>query len=202
MENLDTKTLVHVGVELVVIGGLSFWFQRKCTLQQEEINGLKEEIANMKEIINRQGTMLANHERILNQLINGGGTMIHHNGMHTHHNQPLTPMYSHQGNTPVKPHSNNTIPLTNPPVTSQTLIEDEEDDIDEEELDKLLKEEIGNIQKSRNKSSGDKETIELECKDGVCELKEKKFDTNSDSEARTKKKRKKKKTVSINIGEE
>jgi hypothetical protein len=40
---LDTKTMAHIGGELVVIAGISFYFYRKTSALQEEIDNLKKQ---------------------------------------------------------------------------------------------------------------------------------------------------------------
>ena len=172
MENLDTKTLVHVGVELVIIGGLTFWFQRKTSLQQEEINNLREELNKTKEIINRQGALLAQHERILSQFT-GGNFPPQHEGR-----RRPEPVFKNRSSRP------NQYTSYNPPGGA-SQVHEEVDEVDNEELDNILKEELGNMHRSKEKS--DEEIIELECNGDVCELKKTKNLIKSD----IKKKRKK-----------
>jgi hypothetical protein len=196
MENIDIKTLVHVGVEVVIIGGLTFWFQKKTSLQQEEINNLRSELSKAKEVINRQGKILSQHEEILKQLLNGNSNMFtsssssavnqqqqqhpHHNNGHPpshHHHQYYPPgnkidvtqsdEIGHSSHSSRNPHGHNVI---------------EQEDTLDEELDNLLKEELGNINESRNpvvvstpleqSVHSSPESMEIDCDvDGVCKIK-------------------------------
>lgn len=73
--NIDTSTLIHVGVELVVVGGLAFWVHRKTSDLQDQVSGLTEKVNKYEEILKRQGELLAQHENALRQVfavLNGG----------------------------------------------------------------------------------------------------------------------------------
>ena len=69
MQSINTQTLVHTGIELVVIGGLTFWFNRKLALCQNEINELQDKVTKYEELFNQQGTVIAHHDQILRQLL-------------------------------------------------------------------------------------------------------------------------------------
>lgn len=77
---MDTKLMVHVGVELVMFGGMLFLIQRNKSVQGEQIFVLSERVAKLEEenekltaVINQQNQILHKHEQILSHLFGGGG---------------------------------------------------------------------------------------------------------------------------------
>jgi len=176
MQAVNTQTLVHVGVELVVIGGLTFWFQRKTSLLQGEIDELREKVAGYENVIQNQGQLLAKHDQLLRQILGGGGIPPiggpapgqsgHPPGGHPSTRPPRGPP---PGRRPPPGGVPGFSPAHPPPQ------EDEELDLPAEELDRLLQEELGNLESSRSPKKKSKRTppefIELECHGDVCELK-------------------------------
>lgn len=164
MQAVNTQTLVHVGVELVVIGGLTFWFQRKTSLLQGEIDELREKVAGYENVIQNQGQLLAKHDQLLRQILGGGG--IPPIGGPA----PGPPRGPPPGRRPPPGGVPGFSPAHPPPPQ-----EDEEPDLPAEELDRLLQEELGNLESSRSPKKKSKRTppefIELECHGDVCELK-------------------------------
>ena len=64
---MDNMTLAHVGGELVLIGGVAFYFHRKTTLLTEQIEVLKQEnkklaeaIIELQENLNQLGMVIMN----------------------------------------------------------------------------------------------------------------------------------------------
>lgn len=68
MSNIDTSTLIHVGVELVVVGGLAFWVHRKTSNLQDKLTELNEKVNRYEDILKRQGELIAAHENALRQI--------------------------------------------------------------------------------------------------------------------------------------
>lgn len=66
--NINTSTLVHIGVELVVVGGLAFWIHRKTGDLQDQITTLSERVNKYEDVLKRQGELLAQHENALRQV--------------------------------------------------------------------------------------------------------------------------------------
>lgn len=163
MQAVNTQTLIHVGVELVVVGGLTFWFQRKTSLLRGEINALREKVARHEEIISNQGQLLARHDQILRQIFGGAPPPpgITQELKPAPNVPPGHPRQPPQGQSPVK-----------------NLPKEEEPDIPPEELDKILRKELGSLKKSRasKRSKGKPKRgeklkfIELDCAEGLCEL--------------------------------
>lgn len=64
MESIDKMTMVHIAGEVIVIGGLTFWMNKR-------ISGLQEEIAELRQQIEQQNQLLSQHEMIFRQMFNG-----------------------------------------------------------------------------------------------------------------------------------
>lgn len=189
MESVDTKTLVHVGVELVVVGGLTFWFQRKTALQQEEIDRLKEHLAKAEEVINRQGELLAKHDHIIGQLIGGKP----HSSLPQPSQVRSRPPTENLGQTSIESKSKQTYFQGNIHATEVNDLEISDEESINDELDDLLQGELGEIQKSRKKSNeDDSESFEVECEGDVCKLKNTKGTTRSVLKKKGQKKKKSK----------
>jgi hypothetical protein len=76
---VDTKTMVHVGVELVLFCGLFFLIQRAKSASEEHIGSLytklKEHenlIQTQQETIERLAAVVQSHEQMLRQMVGGG----------------------------------------------------------------------------------------------------------------------------------
>lgn len=168
MQTVNTYTLAHLGAELVIIGGLTFWFQRKTSLLQDEINQLREKISKHEGFIEHQGQLLARHDQILQSLLSGKPLPIGFNSFRYSKGHPS----SQRQNIPphVAPRTGQDIDISPVNKSPQRLRSRQEKDTDPdlppEELDKLLQEEIGNIRQSRTS-----EFIEIKCRGDTCELK-------------------------------
>jgi hypothetical protein len=69
--SFDMKTLIHVGVEIVVVGAITFWFQKKCSSQQAEIEELREKVENLERAMEMQNKMLMEHRGLFQNLLQG-----------------------------------------------------------------------------------------------------------------------------------
>lgn len=79
---VDTATLIHIGVELIVVAGLAFWVHKKTNNLQDQITALNEKINSYEEHLKRQGELLAQHENVLRQLFSNQNTntqQVHRN---------------------------------------------------------------------------------------------------------------------------
>ena len=59
---MDTKTIVHIGTEVIVIGGLTFYFTK-------QINDLKTQNAALLQRVNQLTEVLQQHDQILHTLV-------------------------------------------------------------------------------------------------------------------------------------
>lgn len=130
MNSLDTKTLVHVGVEVVVIGGVAFWLNGKISTVQKELAEALGRIQRMEEIINQQNQVITRHEMILRQIMGG--------------RPPPTP--------PEQPRSV-------PPPQNIHVEEKGPEEVPPEELDELLGEDLLEILEERRECQEDTCTL-------------------------------------------
>lgn len=167
MEHLDTKTLVHMGVELVVIGGITFWFQRKTSIQQEEINQLRETLSKLEELVVEQGKIISQHEMIFRRMTGGMPPPQQPPQSYAQHpQQPPHVQHPPQQQPPrhppqPPPHVQHPPPQQSPPPADSSSSQSEEE---EEDPTEILKEELGSI-------GGDPEFLEISCNPESCDLK-------------------------------
>jgi chromosome segregation ATPase len=162
---MNNITLAHIGSELVIIGGIAFYFHRKTNMLQTELENLKMENKNLTELVNDM-------QENLQQL---GNVVMHlqqqlHNQSVPHRNRstkqtsvqlpPLEQVNKHplvdnrkrnsglHRRRPVKKHSDDS--------GSETL--------DDTELDKELESEYDKLQKERRVHAVD------DCEGDVCSL--------------------------------
>lgn len=154
---MDTKTLIHVGVEVVVIGGIVFHFQRKTAKLEGEIQLLRDENTKLKQDLEKIYRVLTLHDQILKG----------HIPPQTQHHPPKKSTFHTKGNT-------NSRVVEYPPTSStyssknnDSQLDDEEQIIeeDEENLDELLKEELSEL-----KDSIPEDFIEIECSEESCKI--------------------------------
>ena len=69
--NFDKQFIGHLAGELIIIGGVSFWLNKKIGEEAEKNRLLSEEIAKLKEHIAQQNQLLARHENFLQQIAGG-----------------------------------------------------------------------------------------------------------------------------------
>nr|QBK86594.1 MAG: uncharacterized protein LCMAC102_03890 [Marseillevirus LCMAC102] len=116
----NTQILVHTGIELVVIGGVIFWFNRKLVLCQNEIDEFRTKITKYEDRITQLENILAHHDQILRKFV------------------VENPQLSNQKQSPNLSHDIQQSPTSLPPL-----------DVPTEYLDELLKNELDNITESR-----------------------------------------------------
>ena len=59
MDKVPITTLAHAGLEIVVIAGVTFWFNKRISSLQEEVNLMKDTISKYEEIIGQQQQILS-----------------------------------------------------------------------------------------------------------------------------------------------
>lgn len=64
---LPMATIIHAGVEVVVMAGLAYWIHSKTSGLQEQITLLIEKVKAQEELLKKQNEILAHHENALNQ---------------------------------------------------------------------------------------------------------------------------------------
>ena len=147
MESIKNPKLIHIAVELVVVAGLSFWFQRKTSQNKQAIEDLKGEVMNLVQIINQQQMMIENLTGILSRMLQQPIEVVR--SMVMGQNKPSQPpsqisqppqQTSHPPQSSPQPPQQNTSPV--PPQNNVPQPNNEEDD---EELDRILEEEEESI---------------------------------------------------------
>jgi hypothetical protein len=51
MDNFSTKDIIHIGTELVIIGGVAFFLSKKCNSLSERVGFLEQKIQEYDEIV-------------------------------------------------------------------------------------------------------------------------------------------------------
>ena len=141
MESIKNPKLIHIAVELVVVAGLSFWFQRKTSQNRQAIEDLRGEVVNLVQIINQQQMMIENLIGILSRMLQQPIEVVR--SMVMGQNKPSQPpsQISQPPQQTSQPPQQNTSPV--PPQNPQP--NNEEDDENDEELDRILEEEEESI---------------------------------------------------------
>lgn len=151
MNTLDTKTMIHVGMEVVVIGGIAFWVHKKTSNLQKEIDQLKHENAELKNILVQHSQILSEHHRIFTSL-----GLIKPQPVPTEYPIPQTmPPIPQPAQTaePAPVMKRSAVPVSEPPPPPNSEEEDysEEEETDIEGLDDYVKNELDELLSLRNK---------------------------------------------------
>lgn len=142
---LDMKTLIHVGTELIVLTGLAFWMNKRIALTESKMKLMEEQLAAYGEALNKQGKLLAQHDQIFSQMLGGIGK------------RPL-PSPGDIPQTPTPPPGNEEIPVKETPVEKKTK---KKKDLNPEDIDRIIKLEM---EKEKMEANGEIviETLDLE----------------------------------------
>ncbi len=131
LSSVDTKTMIHVGVEMVVIGGITFWLNKRISGVQDIVDDLVKKIKSLESIIQQQEQMISRHENILRQIMGG-------------HAPPISrSQTSPQASPQTSPQ--NSSPYQNPSPPSQ------DQELSPDDLDALLEEQLSIINDDREK---------------------------------------------------
>jgi hypothetical protein len=134
-----------VGIETVVIGGITFYCKRRMDILEGEIQGLREQNLKLQQGLDTLARVLEQHDRYLR---GESGAM----------------QSSHPPGTQQRPQSvasSQRPPPANTAPQHTAIIEEEPDD---EELDGLLQDELSNLKKETP------DFIEIECSGDFCEV--------------------------------
>ena len=69
IKNMDKTTLIHMGVELAVVGGISFWLNRKINGLNDKVNEMAEQLGHYEAIIAKQNEIIAKHDAVLSSIM-------------------------------------------------------------------------------------------------------------------------------------
>lgn len=154
---LDTKTLIHVATEFLVVGGVSFWLNKKITTLNHTVEELQGRVNAYEGILKRLIDLGTKHENMLSQIVNGGYPpqnppprqrisgdekdvlrRVSQNPQNNPQNVPQNTPRSDQEYTPIP----NRRPFKSPPIEPIQILEEE--DISDEELDEMINKELEN----------------------------------------------------------
>lgn len=134
---LDTKTLIHVAAEFLVIGGTGFWLNKKISTLTQKVEILEERIDSYENVFKSIAEGLNKHERMLQSLT--GPIRPPQPSSAPVYRQPISQPKSSPDSNPSK-HSKNQ-PIELPEEQIQIL---EEEDISDQELDEMINKELEN----------------------------------------------------------
>lgn len=66
---LDMKTLIHMGIELIIIGGIAFYLNRKINATDLQIAVQKERIDALETLVKQQKSIIEKHNVVLQQIL-------------------------------------------------------------------------------------------------------------------------------------
>ncbi len=106
---MDTRLLVHIGIELVVVSGISFWLNRKINTTDARVEALEERMLKYENLLSR---LLPSHEMVLAEVFprGPGGTL-----------QKSEPQRTPPGNGPAPPPPVRTDQVSKPPSVPGTI---------------------------------------------------------------------------------
>ena len=149
--NLDTQTLIHVGTELVVVGGIAFWLNKRIGAVDAKYDDILKRLVAYEEIIEKQNQMIARHEAAFQRLF--GGPPPNPQALQASTSagagNPPPPL----GKSP-NPAQNKSAPVPNQKTPSARVEEIQDDEKDDEEtpadispdqLDLLLQQELAQL---------------------------------------------------------
>lgn len=156
---MDMKTLIHVGIELVVMAGMAFWMNKKIGAVEAGQVALVAQMKKYEEIIAQQNSVISRHDAMLRQIFTGGPPPVQ---------DPRSVMQmplSTGGDSRSVP-DQKAVPLqqNNSPVPVSVSGNSQKKGVKEvtaDDLDKILQEEL---RKERLKTKEKKEEIEVDTK--------------------------------------
>lgn len=69
LESFNMQTLIHVGVELVVVGGLAFWANRRIVGVENSVADLAKRIIALEGVIEKQQQFMLQQDALLRQML-------------------------------------------------------------------------------------------------------------------------------------
>lgn len=73
----DNAMLVHVGVEILLFGGVIIWTNKRLSDQEKIITELKTRVDQYEELLTKQGEMLKQHHEALEEILNNRYASVH-----------------------------------------------------------------------------------------------------------------------------
>lgn len=153
MEGMDTKTMIHIGTELLLIGGLGFWMKKRVDTLDAKVDDLEKKISAYEEIISQQQSILARHEEMLRKVFGMPPLQLQgappqgqpQSGVPPQEQPPQNPPQSSTSKTtPAAKASPKSASKSSPPPEKKEEVPEE--DISPEDLDKILNDELNRTQ--------------------------------------------------------
>jgi hypothetical protein len=139
MADMDSKTMIHIGTEILLIGGLGFWMKKRVDTLDSQVEELSKKLAAYENIITQQQQLLARHDSLLRQAF-GVPDQKYLSG-------PERDVKNNPSNVSKNPETLATAPLLvatpkSLPKEAPESSKQEEMDITPDELDKILQAEL------------------------------------------------------------
>jgi hypothetical protein len=139
--SIDTKTLIHIATELVVVVGISFWLNRKINNLETILLERDQKILQLIDVLEKQSKLLMYHDSIFSKMGFGRPKPIPQ-GDDSQNEDP-------NPKEPLKPDKNNKVkpmkPKVETPKESSQKDESESEEVKPETLDNLLSGEIAEL---------------------------------------------------------
>ena len=183
--SIETKQIIHIASEVLVIGGITFYFENK-------IGKLNDKVDELQSIIQQQSEMIQQHDNLILKLLNTVATLQTNqqkNGIFTSSQQPMIPPKKKVDETLPQNISNKKQVLIVVPNPLESLFELPqhqqsnsvvEEIFDEDNLDDELLEELKELEEEEKKDKKDTKNNKIE---KVVEIEDDSNDSNDDSES-------------------
>lgn len=148
------QTLLHIGIEVVVVGGITYYLTRRIGQLEEKVSRLEDIIKNYQTTFQQFDTVIRAHQDIISRI--PPQFLIPPQQQSQTHQQQSQPH-----------HQSSDFPM--PPNRSFVPSQTGSVDLSPDDFDAMLRDELSDIQSSRETELVD-ETPNVLCKDGVCEL--------------------------------
>lgn len=141
----NNALLIHIGVEIVVLGGITFWFNKRTSSLEEQIVVLTDKLTKHEELIIKQGEIITQHENMMREMyaiIHGGSPQRSSVAQPLQRGPPRVAPQPKRNTSPNQP--SQPTPRSNIPKTFKN-VEKQVEEVDENELDDLMAEELAEL---------------------------------------------------------
>ena len=167
MSAINTQTLIHVGVELVVVAGITFWLNKKISDANIKSAQQADQISQLKAALEQQNQLLMRHEAIFQQMFGSEQGPPENTQMQPHVSPPQSQSQSQippsQEIPPPQSQPQPQVPPSQSKFQGQPVSPAPIGDVLGTDLDAMMEEEMDAIQ-----GSGD---TEVNCNGDTCTLK-------------------------------
>jgi len=157
---MDSKTLTHIGGELVVLAGVSFYFQKKCNKLEQQ----NKELAEALNVLNQEFEAMYRAVKAIQDRLGNHSSHVSHS--HPPQHRSSVPSSSSNSSSSSSS-SSSSVPSSNSKSFGSLLTETKEPKESLEDDPELLKE----LERIQNERKNLETESENDCKDGVCLIK-------------------------------